>query len=108
MKFCADPNESKIDQAIRYSNILQFDIENQCNIQECLVTHMEYLPGIRIKLWQPHLIEKIIEQGRVVKSKKIKEILSPTSILHQVPIKESFDERFYYPTTIDKLNFLEK
>jgi hypothetical protein len=104
----ADPDDSKIDEAIEDLRKIQFDIENRGNIQDYLGIHVEYLPGNRIKLSQPHLIDQIIEQVGMKDSKKTKKTPAPTSILHRFLNEESFDERFHYRSVVGKLNFLEK
>ena len=104
----SDPDDSNIDQAIQDLKKAGFDIENRGDLQDYLGIHVEYLPGNRIKLSQPHLIEQIIEQVKLTNNRWAKKTPAANHILNRFEHEEPFDERFHYRSMIGKLNFLEK
>jgi len=67
------------------------------------------LPGGRIILMQPHLIDTIIQDMKLTKTTKPK--LLPaclSSIIQRDVDRDAFDEHWDYCSIIGKMNFLEK
>ena len=70
---------------------------------------MSSLPGGRIILMQPHLIDTIIQDMKLTKTTKPK--LLPaclSSIIQRDVDRDAFDEHWDYCSIIGKMNFLEK
>jgi hypothetical protein len=98
----------KIDQAILALRADGYDIEDMGDVNDYLRINFEGLPGGKVKLSQPHLIDAIL---RYVK-------LTPNDSTRRTPVRQTvlgrdlkwveFDKRFHYRAVVGKLNFLEK
>ena len=103
------PTDREIDKAIKDLQKQKYDIEDKGDIQDYLVINIEYVPGNKMKLSQPHLISQIIKQADLNPRVAPKETPgASTKILHYGVNLPDFYERYHYRSIIGKLNFLEK
>ena len=86
-----------------------FNLTDEGDLSKYLSIKVTHLPGEKISLTQPHLIDDVILDMKFSKSTKSK--LLPaclTTILQRDLDGADFDEHWDYRSVIGKLNFLEK
>ena len=99
---------SDIDKIISQLRLL-YDLTDEGQIEDYLGIHVEHLPGSRIKLSQPHLIDQIIKDVQLSHKAKVKRTPAISSrILQRCENAPSFQPHFHYRSIVGKLNFLEK
>ena len=89
----------------------QYDIEDCGDIKDYLGINFTNLDDGRLKLSQPHLVDQIIAEVGIEKSKsKLKKIPAPSSHILQRDLrgKDYDNDKFNYRSVIGKLNYLEK
>ena len=105
------PKNEEIDEVITQLKEAKFNIEDMGEIGDYLGINFDYMDNGDIKLSQPHLIDKILNQVQIL-TKKGNVKYSPaasTKIIHRHENEESHDESlFHYRSVIGKLNFLDK
>jgi hypothetical protein len=107
------PNKESVDKFIEdFRNVqlagAKYDIEDMGDITDYLGINFSQLPGSKIHLSQPHLIDDIIKEVGVLQIKPRSTPALSTSILHRDLDGEEFTYQFDYRSIIGKLNFLEK
>ena len=107
------PNKASVDKFIdEFRNVkmagAKYDIEDMGDVTDYLGINFSKLPGDRIHLSQPHLIDDIIKEVGVLPYKPRTTPALSSSILHRDLDGEEFTYQFDYRSIIGKLNFLEK
>ena len=105
-----DPSEDKIYQATKDLQNAGYDIEIKGTITDYLGVNFKYTDDGKIELTQPHLIDQIVEDSKILKKKFVPTSIPAKSskILHRYENAEDFDNRWNYRSIIGRLNFLEK
>lgn len=108
------PSNDNIDKAVKdlmnqYKAKRKFNVDDQGDITDYLGINFDLMDDGKYKLWQPHLIDQIIEDVGV----KANELNRPTpaastKILRRCQDAPSVKPPFNYRRVIGKLNFLEK
>ena len=75
MHYNSDPSEDKIYQATKDLQNAGYDIEIKGTITDYLGVNFKYTDDGKIELTQPHLIDQIVEDSKILKKKFV-----PTSI----------------------------
>jgi hypothetical protein len=99
---------SKIDQAILELRASGYDIEDMGDVNDYLGINFESLPGGKVKLFQPHIIDAILcNFGFTPKDLKRSLTCRQTVLGHNLK-GDDFSGRFHYRAVVGELNFLEK
>ena len=104
-----DKNEESIEKAIKDLRKEGYNVEDIGTLNDYLGVKFEYTED-KLHLKQPHLIDQIVNDVRVMK-KKFKAPSIPaksTCILQRFEKSEPFNKRWHYRSIIGKLNYLEK
>ena len=105
----ASSNKEEIEKAIEDIRSTGCEIDDQGDLCDYLGVNVERLQNGRIKLSQPHIIDKILDMVNLPLRSAGKQVPAPASkILHRYAAEPSFDNRFHYKGVIGILNFLEK
>jgi hypothetical protein len=104
--FCI--NMDKIDQAILELRAAGYDIEDMGDVNDYLGINFESLPGGKVKLSQPHLIDAILRDVKLTPKDSTRRTPSRQTMLGRYLKGVKFDRRFNYHAVVGKLNFLEK
>jgi hypothetical protein len=104
----ASPDSKEIDKAIDDLRKAGFDVEDKGDIKDYLGVHVTKVTDGKLKLWQPHLIQQILNDVNLPKNvTRIVPALS-SKILQRDEKAQSYRGSFHYRSIIGKLNFLEK
>jgi hypothetical protein len=98
----------KIDQAILALRSSGYDIEDMGDVNDYLGINFESLPGGKVKLSQPHLIDAILRDVKLTPQDSTRRTPGRQTVLGRDLKGVEFDERFHYRAVVGKLNFLEK
>jgi hypothetical protein len=98
----------KIDQAILALRAAGYDIEDMGDVNDYLGINFEGLPGGKVKLSQPHLIDAILRDVKLTPKDSTRNKPSRQTVLGRDLKGVEFDRRFHYRAVVGKLNFLEK
>ena len=104
-----DKDDVAIDGAIQDLKEAGYNIDDMGTLSDYLGVKFEYVDD-KVHLKQPHLIDQIIDDVKVMK-KKFKSPSIPaksTRILQRFKDAPSFDGRWHYRSVVGKLNYLEK
>jgi hypothetical protein len=104
--FCL--NMGKIGQAILEFRAAGYDIEDMGDVNDYLGINFESLPGGKVKLSHPHLIDAILRDVKLTPKDSTRRTPGRHSVLDRDLRGDDFDGRFHYPAVVGKLNFLEK
>jgi hypothetical protein len=104
--FCI--NMGKIDQAILELREAGYDIENMGDVNDFLGINFESLPGGKVKLSQPHLIDAILRNVKLTPKDSTRRTPGRHTVLGRDLKGDDFEGRFHYHAVVKKLNFLEK
>ena len=86
-----------------------FKLEEQGDIADYLGINFQHMPDGTLKLWQPHLIDQILEDVGINPRERVKTTPAISSrILKRCKDAPSHKPNFDYRSVIGKLNFLEK
>ena len=86
-----------------------FNIDDQGDITDYLGINFDVLEDGRLKLWQPHLIDQILEEVGINPREKVKSTpAASTKILKRCKDDPPAKVKFNYRKVIGKLNYLEK
>ena len=86
-----------------------FNLTDEGDLSDYLGINVSKLPGGRISLTQPHLIDTIIEDMKFTKNTKAKLLPACSSSIIQRDLDgDAFDEHWDYCSIVGKLYFLEK
>jgi Reverse transcriptase (RNA-dependent DNA polymerase) len=106
----AGPSKKEIDMVIQQIKDAKLNITVEGDIQDFLGVNIERKSDGTVHLTQPHLIDSILEDLRMVDD-KVKTKSTPASsskTLSRFPKSAPFDRSFHYRRIIGKLNYLEK
>jgi hypothetical protein len=103
--FCI--NMDKIDQAILELRAAGYDIEDMGDVSDYLGINFESLPGGKVKLSQPHLIDVILRDVKLTPTDSTRRTPGRQTVLGRDLKGDEFDGRFHYRTVVGKLNFLK-
>jgi hypothetical protein len=98
----------KIDQAILALRSSGYDIEDMGDMNDYLGIYFESLPGGKVKLSQPHLIDAILRDVKLTPQDSTRRTPGGKTVLGRDLKGVEFDGRFHYRAIVGKLNFLEK
>ena len=106
----AGPDEDEINQIIQDIKKAKLQITEEEDIHEFLGVNIKQTEDGSIELKQPHLIQKILEDLRLVDDDASAKIVpaTPSKILRRHATSEDFDGSFDYRSVIGKLNYLKK
>ena len=107
---CLSPNDPDIDKFIEDLKKAEFNVTDEGQLSDYLGVKVEKLPEGKIKLSQPHLIDRILEDLGLNLHNTVEKptpALS-TKIIGRDPDGLPFNEKWEYRSVIGKLNFLEK
>jgi uncharacterized protein (UPF0147 family) len=104
----AGPDSKEIDQAIEDLRAAGFDVEDKGDIKDYLGVHVTKISDGRLKLWQPHLIQQILNDVNLPKNVTRTTPALSSKILQRDEKAPSYRGSFHYRSVIGKLNFLEK
>ena len=108
------PTKEKVDKAIadlsnRKLSKNKYDIDDQGDISDYLGINFDLLPDGSLKLWQPHLIDQILDEVGIQPGEKCKPTpAASTRILQRRKEDPPAKFDFNYRKVIGKLNYLEK
>jgi hypothetical protein len=98
----------KIDQAILELRAAGYDIEDMGDVNDYLGINSESLPGGKVKLSQPHLIDEILRNVKLTPNDSTRRTPGRQTVLGRDLKGVEFDGRLHYRAIVGKLNFLEK
>jgi hypothetical protein len=98
----------KIDQAILALRAAGYDIEDMGDVNDYFGINFESLPGGKIKLSQPHLIDAILRDVKLTPKESTRRTPGRQTVLGRDLKGVEFDGRFHYRAVVGKLNFPEK
>ena len=104
-----DKSDKAIDKAIQDLKDAGYNVDDMGTLSDYLGVKFEYKDD-KLHLKQPHLINQIIEDVKIL-NKKFKPPSIPaksTRILQRFKDAEAFNKRWHYRSIIGKLNYLEK
>jgi hypothetical protein len=99
---------SKVDQFILELGAAGYDIEYMGDMNDYIRINFESLPGGKVKLSQPHLIDAILRDIRLTPNDLMRRSPGRQAVLGHNLKGDDFDRRFHYCAVVGKLNFLEK
>lgn len=94
------PNSDEIDQAIKDSQEAMCHIEDKGSTQDCLGVSVKHLPGRKIKLTQPHLIDQIVHDIGLTRKTKITLTPAKSTITHSNKVNTA--SRLITPSTANQ------
>jgi hypothetical protein len=97
-----------IDQAILELRSAGYDIEDMGDVNDHLRIHFESLPGGKVKLSQPHLLDVILRDVKLTTKDSTRRTPGRQTVLGRDLKGVESDGRFHYRAVVGKLNFLEK
>jgi hypothetical protein len=114
-----DPSNNEIDKIIKQLRDLNFDVQDEGQIEDFLGVRIQQRQDGTIKMSQPHLIEQILQDLNLAKKpgesaplryapKAVDTPAPSTIILERDPDGEDHKEPWSYRSVIGKLNYLEK
>ena len=104
-----DANPSKVDTFIQELTDKGLKLEDQGHITDYLGVKVEATEDGKLKLYQPQLIDDIINQLGFNDRTKSKATPAPSSTIINRDLEgQPFDEEWEYRSVVGKLNFLEK
>jgi hypothetical protein len=98
----------KIDQAILALRSSGYDIEDMGGVNDYLGINFESLPGDKVKLSHPHLIDAILRDVKLTPQNSTRRTPGRQTVLGRDLKGIKFDGRFHYRAIVGKLTFLEK
>jgi hypothetical protein len=106
------PNEKDLDKVIEEINRAGLDITVEGDVSDFLGVKIERMANGNVNLTQPHLIDQILSDLRLIGNDKNQPTTKKTPmacshILHKHPNSESFDGHFDYRSVIGKMLYLE-
>jgi hypothetical protein len=104
------PDAAEIDVFIADLQTAKFNVTYKGQLSDCLGVKIEKLPGGKIKLSQPHLIDQILTDLGLDLPHTVEKptpVLS-TKIIGRDTDGNPFNEKWEYRSVIGKLTFLEK
>jgi hypothetical protein len=78
------------------------------DVNDYLGINFESLPGGKVKLSQPHLIDAILRDVKLTPKDSTRRTPGRKTVLGRYLKGDKFDGRFHYRAVVEKLNFLEK
>jgi hypothetical protein len=114
-----DPSDKEIDKIIQQLRDLNFDVQDEGQIEDFLGIRIQQRKDGTIEMSQPHLIEQILQDlnlthkpGESLPSKYAPKAVNipatSTTTLERDPDGEDHNESWSYRSVIGKLNYLEK
>jgi hypothetical protein len=97
-----------IDQSILELRTSGYDIEDMGDVNDYLGINFESLPGGKVKLSQPHLIDPILRDVGLTPNDSTRRTPSRQTVMGRDLKGNDFDWRFHDRAVVGKLNLLEK
>jgi hypothetical protein len=104
----ASPDVKEIDKTIQDLQKAGFDVKDKGDIKDYLGVHVTKVTDGKLKLWQPHLIQQILNDVNLPKNVTRTVPALSSKILQRDENAPSYRGSFHYRSIIGKLNFLEK
>jgi hypothetical protein len=102
------PNMNAIDQSILELSTAGYDIEDMGDVNDYLRIFFESLPGGKVELSQPNLIDDVRRDVALTPNYLTRRTPGRQSVLGCSLRGDNFDGRFHYHAVVGKINFLEK